>query len=306
MSYVMTSEEFVKKARDIAKNYKTAYLLGTFGWSCTSMSIARAIESNKTNAARPAWQSRAKKIVGQGYLFDCCGLAKGILWGWSGKLSMNYGGAKYGSNGVPDIGADYLIKRCPNGGSTNFKDMVPGEMVWMTGHMGIYLGDGLVAEATPAWDGGVQISVCTNLIASKAGYTKKRKWTRHGKLPWVDYSKKSSVTETVKPVTSPVNKDTETRLQIKAAVDKMVKAGVNITPNYWVENYNKLNYLDALIIKIGDKIVKSGERCSSVNEAINNLVNAGVINSGDYWLSNHGKLKYVDELFLKVGNCQYK
>jgi hypothetical protein len=295
MSYVMTSEEFVKRAKKIASEHKTAYMLGTFGWPATVASVNRAIQANSTNAARPAWQSRAKAVIGKGYMFDCVGLIKGILWGWDAKMVQTYGGARYGSNGVPDIGSDYMIKRCPGGGSSDFKNIVPGECVWMTGHIGIYLGDGLVAEATPAWTGGVQISLCTNVVSSKTGYTKKRRWTKHGKLPYIDYS------DSVK--TAPVSKSVED--QIKEAVESINKAGVKLSADYWVNNYTKLKYLDGLIIKIGSKISGSGDRVNSPITAIDNLVKNGVISSGDYWKANYGKLKYLDEFLCKIGGCKY-
>lgn len=63
----------------------------------------------------------------------------------------------------------------------------------MSGHVGIYVGDGMVAESTPRWEGqphGVKLTVCHN-VSNKAG-VRGRKWTKHGKLPWVDYTEKVS------------------------------------------------------------------------------------------------------------------
>jgi hypothetical protein len=52
-------------------------------------------------------------------------------------------------------------------------------------HIGIYIGDGKVAEATPAWEDGVQISACANRGAI-AGLNS-RKWDNHGKLKYIEY-----------------------------------------------------------------------------------------------------------------------
>ena len=290
MSYIMTSKEFVEKAKDIATKYNTAYMLGTFGWYATNDTVNRAINSNSTNAARPSWQTRAKNVIGKGYLFDCVGLIKGILWGWNGTKTHIYAGAKYASNKVPDIGSDYMIKECPGGGSTNFKNIVPGECVWMTGHIGIYLGDGLVAEATPSWTGGVQISVCTNVVSSKTGYTKKRRWTKHGKLPWIDYSDAGVTVED----------------QVKNAIDRLNDVGLSLTSEYWINNYKQLRYLDGLIISVGSKIIGKGDIVDDPIVAIDNLVKYGVINSGDYWKANYKKVKYLDGLLCKIGGCKYK
>ena len=56
----------------------------------------------------------------------------------------------------------------------------------MKGHCGIYIGDGIVIESTPAWDSGVQKTGLGNTGHSVNG--KSRTWTKHGKLPWVEYS----------------------------------------------------------------------------------------------------------------------
>lgn len=305
MSYVMTSVELADKAKEIVTKYKTAYLLGTFGWPATEANLQRAIKSNTTNANRPVWQSRAKELIGKnGFYFDCCGLIKGILWGWNGNKTASYGGGKYASNNVPDIGADYLIKKCPNGGSTDFKNIVIGECVWMPGHIGIYIGNGLVVEATPAWTGGVQISLCTNVVSSKAGYnSRKRRWTKHGKLPYVDYEGwKNTV---IKPVTESKPSGTSDK-DIEDAIVKINKAGVIVTPEYWVANHTKLKNLDALIVKSASKIQKKGPRCSTPEEAIDKLVKSDVISDGAYWKANYKKLKYVDEFLCKIGDCEYK
>lgn len=55
----------------------------------------------------------------------------------------------------------------------------------------MYVGDGLVIECTPKWDDGVQYTACLN-IGSVSGYNG-RKWTRHGKLPYVTYEGKPDV-----------------------------------------------------------------------------------------------------------------
>lgn len=105
-----------------------------------------------------------------GYLLsDCSGLIKGILWGYPKN-------GKYGSNGVPDVNANTMIKKCKNI-SNDFKNISIGEMVWLQGHCGVYIGNGKVIESSPRWENGVQI---TRLNA--------RNWLKHGFLPWVEYT----------------------------------------------------------------------------------------------------------------------
>lgn len=197
MAELMTAAAFAAKAKDIAENYKTSYMLGPWGWPTTDTMINRACANATNGAKNKQWLSYANAIKGAGFLFDCVGLIKGILWGWSGDLSKSYGGAGYACNGVPDYGANQMITVCSEV-STDFSNIVPGEAVWMSGHIGIYIGEGIVVESTPKWNWGVQKSTCTNVSSSKvSGTVGSRKWTKHGKLPWIDYAGAAADTPTV-------------------------------------------------------------------------------------------------------------
>lgn len=182
----MTAQVLADKAVDIAKNYKTTYMLGPWGWPCTDKMITRATTQGTYAQTNKQWLSSANAIKNKGFIFDCIGLIKGILWGWSGDMSRTYGGAGYATNGVPDIGADTMIAKCSEVSTTGWDKMVIGEAVWMSGHIGVYIGDGLAVECTPKWDCGVQITAVGN-IGSKSGYNTRR-WTKHGKMPYVDYT----------------------------------------------------------------------------------------------------------------------
>ena len=189
VNYLMTEAELCAKLMDIAGNYKTAYMLGPWGWPATSKMIQRATTQGSNAKTNCQWLPQANAIKDKGFLFDCVGLIKGILWGWDGDLSRTYGGAGYACNGVPDYDAKKMIDCCREV-STDFSDIVPGEAVWMDGHIGVYVGEGLVVEATPKWRGGVQRSTLANTAGSKTlpGTAGARTWTKHGKLPWVDYA----------------------------------------------------------------------------------------------------------------------
>lgn len=189
MSYLMTAQEFCAQLLAIASGCKTAYMLGPWGWPANDKMITRATTQGGNAKTNRQWLPQANAIKGRGYLFDCVGLIKGILWGWTGDLSRTYGGAGYACNGVPDYDAKQMINHCLEV-STDFSGIVPGEAVWMDGHIGVYVGDGVVVESTPRWQGGVQRSTLANtagkrMLSGTAGY---RIWTKHGKLPWVDYS----------------------------------------------------------------------------------------------------------------------
>ena len=179
----MTGQELAAKCRNLAENYRTLYVLGCFGAPLHAANRQRYTQNLSFNRK----SARAKKINAASadtFGFDCVCMIKGLLWGWEGDTGHIYGGAAYASSGVPDVGADKMISLC-RGISTDFSRMEVGEAVWFPGHIGVYIGDGLAVECTYRWDDGVQITAVHN-IGRKAGYNG-RYWTKHGKLPWVDY-----------------------------------------------------------------------------------------------------------------------
>lgn len=195
MSKIMAAGAFVSKAVDIAKNYKTLYVMGCFGAPMTAANKARYINNGASGnynaqASRKAMIQAADEDT---FGFDCVCLIKGILWGWSGDASRTYGGAVYASNGVPDLSADSMLQVCTGVSASGWADMAPGEVVWMTGHIGIYIGGGLAVECSPKWENKVQITAVGN-IRKKAGYDT-RTWTKHGKLPYVDYTERAEEDE---------------------------------------------------------------------------------------------------------------
>ena len=200
---VMTNKKLVEKCIDIAKNYKTLYVMGGIGYHLTEANKKRAI-NNGAHGSYNAQSSRKKMINAADdntWAFDCVCLIKSILWGWRGDKTKSYGGAIYNSNDVPDINADQMINACKNV-STDFSKIEIGEAVWLKGHIGVYIGDGLAVECTPSWKNCVQITACN---CDKAGYNR-RNWTKHGKLPYVEYVKETVVAPTPAPTPVVSNK----------------------------------------------------------------------------------------------------
>ena len=153
--------------------------------------------NSKTTYKKGGWGSHSADT----WYFDCVCMIKGILWGWNADFSKKRGGAVYASNGVPDIGTEQIIKKCKNV-STDFKNIQPGELVWMSGHVGIYIGNGEVIEATAAWTKKVLKSqIASDGTRSRNGKTV-YKWKKHGFLPYVDYGSTPTPTPTPKPTDS--------------------------------------------------------------------------------------------------------
>lgn len=222
----MKSKDFIAKILSITP-CKTVYMLGTFGAPVTEALIAGKAKqlSDWYTAAK---QAELRKLIGKGYFaFDCVGLIKGILWGWTGTTAA-YGGAKYASNSVPDTNADGMISKCSEV-STDFRSIVPGEAVWMPGHIGVYIGGGKVAECTPKWNNNVQITACLN-IGSIAGLNG-RKWVKYGKLPYLEYEE-------------------NTLLQAVTTISARISGGIDIKGWAGTDKEWKAKNIDALLLKI--------------------------------------------------------
>ena len=191
MAKIETAAQLAAACKDVAQNYKTLYVLGAFGWPMSAGMKARAMREQPYNA-REDRKSKINAAASNVFGFDCVNLIKALLWGWTGDKSQSYGGAIYKANGVPDINADQMIGVCKEV-STDFSTVAVGEAVWLEGHIGVYIGDGLAVECTHRWKDGVQITAVHN-IGIKAGYNG-RKWTKHGKLPYITYAESMPVPE---------------------------------------------------------------------------------------------------------------
>ena len=160
------------------------------------------------------------KYDGKYWNWDCICLIKGILWGWNAdKTKPRGGGAVYASNGVPDIGENTMINQCKNV-SSDFTNIKKGEMVWLDGHAGVYVGDGNVIEATAGWNTFkvIKSQIGPNGERTYNGKTGSANWQKHGFLPYVDYTED----EIVKPKEdAPIEEPKEEEPKFKVG-DKVV------------------------------------------------------------------------------------
>ena len=229
----MKAQTLVDKVVDIAKNHKTLYVMGCFGAPLTGKNVTRYLSNHdyNKNAKRQAMIKAAANQSPPVYGFDCVNLIKGVLWGWCGDPSRTYGGAAYPTKALlaagtcPDVGADGMIKLCKDVSTTGWAAMLPGEAVWCSGHIGVYIGNGLAVECSPRWENKVQITAVAG-CGKKAGYNT-RTWTKHGKIPWVDYSDQSGAAPVQPPAqgsTAPMPPASKGEVKAKEAARSFDKA----------------------------------------------------------------------------------
>lgn len=179
---IKTGAELAQKATHIARNFKTLYVHGCFGWPLNQQNKQRAIKNSSFNSGA----QRKQKILESpedAFGFDCVCLLKALLWDWSADVGKSYGGATYCSNGVKDLDERQMLSACKDI-SADFSNVPIGAYLWTDGHCGIYVGNGMAVECTYRWDDGVQETAVFN-ITGEGG--KGRHWKKHGKLPYIIY-----------------------------------------------------------------------------------------------------------------------
>ena len=157
------------------------YWYGTFGNTATNSLLT----SKKKQYPSHYTEKRLEKYKSQlgERVHDCVGLIKGYLWSESATSAPKY-------NSAQDESANGMRGRCKESGLIATLPEIPGVLVFFSGHVGVYIGNGKVIEARGFNYGVVE----TNL--------KDRPWTHWGKCPWIEYPNTSAV----KPVEPIVNK----------------------------------------------------------------------------------------------------
>ncbi len=180
--------------------YYTLFFIGLQS-ICAVLPKERYCKNNAYNK-QPSRTAMIKAANADTFGFDCVCLIKGALWGWNSDKNAVYGGAKYESNDVSDRDCNVIFDKC-SGKTTDFSKIEVGKAVWLQGHIGVYIGDVLAVECTPSWKNCVQITAVAN-IGAKSGYNSRR-WTKHGKLPYVTYEGVSSAVNKAKFVSGKTN-----------------------------------------------------------------------------------------------------
>lgn len=108
---------------------------------------------------------------------DCVGLIKGYGW-----LDPETKEVNYGTNGMPDIGADTMYENASEKGTINTIPEITGLAVWHEGHIGIYIGNGKVVQAANTTAG----VILTNLNDTA--------WTHWLKIPYISYIEETEET----------------------------------------------------------------------------------------------------------------
>ena len=172
------SDPGTKNAHDLAAYAIQAwennwgYVWGTFGTVLTQSLFDYKLEQypegvgNYETYIRENWLNRRTT--------DCIGLIKGYGWLDADTLTI-----QYGSNGMPDLGANQMhtvsIASGMEHGDISTMPEIPGICLWKEGHTGVYIGGGYAIEAM-----GTKYGVVKTAVADRG-------WTEWYMLPYISY-----------------------------------------------------------------------------------------------------------------------
>lgn len=151
-----------------ALNERWGYVWGTFGQVLTSGLLAAKVEQYP-DAVGGYYDFIVANWLGN-RTADCIGLIKGYSW-----LDEVTHETVYGSNEMPDIGADQMYEAAIEKGPISTIPEIPGLAVWKPGHIGIYIGNGQVIEAAGTRIGVIQSSLYNGTF------------THWLKIPYINY-----------------------------------------------------------------------------------------------------------------------
>ena len=144
------------------------YVWGTYGHVLTESLLNSKLQQYPDGVGKYEDFIRANWLDSR--TTDCVGLIKG--YGWLDPDSLTI---KYGTHGMPDIGANTMYQNATVSGPITTIPETPGLAVWMDGHIGVYIGGGEVIEAS-----GTKIGVVKTQLAGRG-------WTHWLKVPYINY-----------------------------------------------------------------------------------------------------------------------
>ena len=169
---MFTGKELAAYCEEMYKNKDHwCYWYGTYGNQCTLSKY----ESKKKQYPEHYGSSRKSgymKDIEQGRrCADCVGMIKSFFW-TGNRYDTD---PKYGTNGCPDKSANGLFDMCKETGDIKTIPDIPGIVVWKSGHIGVYVGNGYTVEMK-----GFNYDCRRNKVTDGP-------WKKWGKLPMLSY-----------------------------------------------------------------------------------------------------------------------
>ena len=162
----MFTGEMLAKWAEMALAVGAKYWYGTCWYDAEESLLSRKAKQYPKHYTADRMSTYKKHIAEKRMVCDCVGLIKGFFWTGNGQHAN-----RYKANNCPDTSADGMIRLCEETGVLANMPDERGLVVWSSGHIGVYVGNGEVIEARGYRYGVVR----TRLNA--------RGWKKWGRLP---------------------------------------------------------------------------------------------------------------------------
>lgn len=153
---------------------RSVYMWGEYGRPLTERSIAALAKKYPLRYTEKRLE-KLRGLVGKGYIgCDCCGLYKAFLWSDGGSSPLRFRKAT-------DRNSSEMFSAAAERGKLPDLPEIPGLILYMPNHCGVYVGKGIAVECTLGafGDGIVKTPV------------RDRGWTHWLKMPEIDYGERS-------------------------------------------------------------------------------------------------------------------
>lgn len=164
----MIGSDFLSKTNIGLVEYTKAQLGRPYWYGCYGNIATKALyDYKKVQYPQYYTDKDFESQFGQ-KVHDCVGLIKGYLWSDAPDSVPKY-------NNKQDLNVNGLFEKCTLNGDISTMPKLPGILVFMDNHVGVYVGDGCVIEARGHKYGVVKTKLST------------RGWKMWGKCPWIEY-----------------------------------------------------------------------------------------------------------------------
>jgi len=208
---------------------KWLYLWGTYGQRATQALIDANIRQYPDNER---WRAYAGKAIGTTRVSDCYGMVKSYIW-WQGD------GADPKYCAAQDVNTQTAFARAREKGTVAALPEVPGAVLYMTGHVGVYVGGGRFIECAGGGAGVREGKIAGGKVVAGSGFTH---WFLDAGIEYADADTAVNVTGADGPSAD----------EVAEAIRALAAMGIISSPEYWAENYGKVEYLNRLIVNMGE------------------------------------------------------
>lgn len=179
---MLTNKDLADFCLNKATHVSSKYMWGDYGRTITNTTIEQKAKQYPTRYSANRIAELKKCTNGYWIGCDCAGLIKWCLWTDKGTHDIRY-------NSKTDRNTGGLWNCATKRGTIDTLPEVPGIILYKTGHVGVYIGNGMAVECTLG-------SYGDGIVQSKV---KGRGWTHWLTIPEIDYDFESADTNNTLP-----------------------------------------------------------------------------------------------------------